>query len=308
MFNWSDIRILLQVARADTLAEAASTLELDTSTVSRRLRALEQQLGTRLFERQTGGLRLTATGEHVLRHAEDMDRAAQEIERATRCEVSRVGGVVRVATTRTMAREVLYPAAAALAERHPGLVLEIDENVQRIDVMRGQADLALTCYGDDHPRLVRRKVFTATAGLYASRDYLAAHPPIVGKRLDGHKILGVAQVNLETGVDRWYADHVEGGEVVLRSSSVEELTRLCAAGHGVALLFHFRARALPELVALPGFPPFRLAHHLVVHPDANTLDRVGAVKDAILARIRAIKPLLEGGEVPAPRVAARART
>ena len=54
--RWDDIRIFLAIHRRHTLAAAATRLGLDTSTVSRRLAALEEDLGERLFERTREGL------------------------------------------------------------------------------------------------------------------------------------------------------------------------------------------------------------------------------------------------------------
>lgn len=300
MFNWNDIRILLEVARTGSLSQAAKNLAVDGSTVGRRVQALAEELNVPLFERVRGRLSPTLDGERVLEHARRMEKAALDLRRATRPRNADISGRVRVATTRTMAREVMYPVARDIAAAHPELVVEIDENVQRIDMMSGQAEIALTCYPDDHSRLVRRKVFTATGGLYASQAYLEKTPPPCSRSLAGHSLLAVAERNLRTGVDQWFERHAEGGNVVLRSTSAEELTRLCAEGMGIALLFNFRASKVPGLVHLPGFPDFELPHYLVTHPDAVHLPRVRVTKEAILERVELLRPEIErpGSDVP----------
>lgn len=294
MFNWNDLRVLLELGRVGSVTGAAKVLRVDNATVSRRLQALEEQLNARLVERTGGGIRLTPEGGVIFRHAEEMEKTAAAILEAARPDGGKTSGLVRVSTTRTMARLILYPVVEELAAAHPEVVIEIDENVQRIDLMKGQADLALSCYKDDHPRPIRQKLFVATGGLYASREYLAEHPAPTTRSLAGHKLLAVAEMNLQTGVDAWFERHVSGGDVLLRSSSVEELTRLCVEGRGVALIFNFRAADFPNLVRLPTFPDFHLPHHLITHPDLNHLGRVRAVKQAILKRCRALKPRLEG--------------
>ena len=60
--NWDDLRLFLEVARTGSISGAAKQLDVQHSTVSRRLRKLEQQLGARLLERKNSGYELTAAG------------------------------------------------------------------------------------------------------------------------------------------------------------------------------------------------------------------------------------------------------
>ena len=75
-FEWSDLRYFLAVARSGKLTEAARRLEVEHSTVSRRLAALEHALGARLFDKEPGGYKLTADGEKLLPSAESMEAIA----------------------------------------------------------------------------------------------------------------------------------------------------------------------------------------------------------------------------------------
>ena len=88
--NWDDLRFLVTLGREGTLAAAARRLAVDQTTVARRLRALEEGLGTALFEREEGLWRPTAVGARVL-------------ERAARIEED-VAGITRLAeaTPRSM--------------------------------------------------------------------------------------------------------------------------------------------------------------------------------------------------------------
>ena len=64
--NWDDLRFIVTLAREGRLATAARRLRVDQTTVARRLRALEESLGTPLFERSDGRWRPTPFGERVL--------------------------------------------------------------------------------------------------------------------------------------------------------------------------------------------------------------------------------------------------
>ena len=71
--NWDDVRIFLAVARAGQILGAARRLELNHATVSRRIAALEEALGAKLFRRLTTGSELTPAGERFLGIAERME-------------------------------------------------------------------------------------------------------------------------------------------------------------------------------------------------------------------------------------------
>src|SRR5688572_27955092 len=74
--EWSDLRVLLALARAGSVAGAARELQVDNSTISRRLAALEDAVGAKLLIR--GGREFTLTGE-----GRTMLQAAEAAEAAT---------------------------------------------------------------------------------------------------------------------------------------------------------------------------------------------------------------------------------
>jgi len=87
-FHWDDVRVFLALCRARTLSSAAARLGVNASTVGRRLDALEDALGARLFDRTPDGVIPTAATEHLLAHAERLEHA--ELPRVTNQRVSPV--------------------------------------------------------------------------------------------------------------------------------------------------------------------------------------------------------------------------
>ena len=71
--NWDNLRLFLSVARAQSAQEAARRLDLDHSTVTRRLHRLEKELGAQLFERTPAGHVLTTAGHRLLEHVEAIE-------------------------------------------------------------------------------------------------------------------------------------------------------------------------------------------------------------------------------------------
>jgi len=73
--DWDNVRVFLAVARGGQFVAAAKRLKLDHATVSRRIAALEETVGAKLFDRRTTGAKLTGAGERFIGAAEQMESA-----------------------------------------------------------------------------------------------------------------------------------------------------------------------------------------------------------------------------------------
>src|SRR4029079_18895249 len=106
--QWDDLRIFLAVAREGSISGAAKRINVQHSTVSRRIKALEQQLGTRLIERKASGYELTSAGEELKLAAIKMEVEVLEVEGALGGEDDRPTGVLRVsAITKLVSSDVM---------------------------------------------------------------------------------------------------------------------------------------------------------------------------------------------------------
>ena len=80
--NWDDLRLFLAVARSGSISSGAKLLDLQHSTVSRRMRKLEQDLGVRLFDKVSSGYALTSAGENLMQAACRMECEVLEVDGA----------------------------------------------------------------------------------------------------------------------------------------------------------------------------------------------------------------------------------
>ncbi|MBL6652028.1 MAG: LysR family transcriptional regulator, partial [Reyranella sp.] len=101
--NWDDLRVFLTLAREGTLSTAAKALGVSHPTVSRRVQALEQHIGARLFERLPDRFVPTSAGEELLADTEAMEKAALSIQRRSAGLSDTVSGVVRLSAGEAMA-------------------------------------------------------------------------------------------------------------------------------------------------------------------------------------------------------------
>ncbi len=187
--HWDDLQTLLALATHRTLALAGASLGVDRTTVSRRLSALEQQLGTALFVRTRDGLAFTPAGQRALTKVEQMAEAAKALE-ASAAEQAAVTGVVRVAVTEALAPFLIEHGLLEVGDRYPGLWLELLAGNRRLDLEREEADLAVRLDPLTGASLRARCVARMPLGLFAAPAYLRAHGvPRGPSSLAGHQVL-----------------------------------------------------------------------------------------------------------------------
>ena len=96
MKNWDDLRIFQALAGARSIREAAASIGTTHATVSRRIRALEEELGNTLFERARDGISLTVFGQGVLTFAENAAENVAAIDRLAFSKEGSLAGPVRL--------------------------------------------------------------------------------------------------------------------------------------------------------------------------------------------------------------------
>lgn len=142
--GWDDLKLFLAVAETGSLSKAARQLRIGQPTVTRKLAALEYEVGAALFRRSVEGASLTTAGERLLPAARKMAEWAGEAGRAAeKADDQAPRGLVRVTSSPFVSVDFLAPFAGWLRPKHPGLRLEVLSSMQYLDLARGEADLAL---------------------------------------------------------------------------------------------------------------------------------------------------------------------
>lgn len=279
--DWNDVRFFLAVARGRTLARAAAALGVDQTTVGRRIASLESRLGVSLFTRSAGVFQPSRSGRSVLEAAERMEEAARELRsRAVGEEIA----TVRVATTESLAGAFIVPAVQSLRTSHPHIQVTVTTGFARVDLRKGEADLAVRLVRPTDPRLACRKLADFHLRLYAARAYLSGRAPPTS--LAGESLIAYEEA-LPLGTRHPFARlPMEGGALVLLSNSQQVLLAAAAAGVGIVQLPNFVGDAHPDLVRV--FPGVEDPYSVwLVLPQANRrIASVHAVSEAIAAEFR----------------------
>lgn len=179
---WDDLRLFLAVAETGSLSAAARRLRLGQPTLSRRMAALEEQVDEPLFTRGTGGITLTAGGERLRPLAQRMAEWASEAAHAVTKGRRGPEGRVRIAAPPGVAFDFLAPFAAAMRTRNPGITLEVLAGIEYVNLLRGEADLALRSREPTDRDLVCLSETKVEVGVFAAPSYARRLPKRYGPR------------------------------------------------------------------------------------------------------------------------------
>jgi DNA-binding transcriptional LysR family regulator len=229
--EWSDLRIFLALLRCGSFEAAARSLGSSAATVARRLRALEQALGQPLMQRGPRGLLPTEDGLALREPAERMEAQALAIERSRADAERALQGSLRVTAPDWFAALVLAPVVVRLAQRQPGITVELLSDTRYLSLVQREAEVAFRIRPFEEADVVSRRLLRTRYGVYQRRGRPAPAD-------DGQ---GAQLISLERGFvgppdDSWLAARLPQARVSARANSRLVQAELCALGLGLAVL------------------------------------------------------------------------
>ncbi len=251
--DWDNLRFFLELSRAGRLTTAARRLGVDHTTVSRRIQALEKQMGVQLFLRSTAGYALTEAGRNLLPQVELMESASVRIEQALPAPGDQLSGQVRIGVPEGYGTIMLANQITELSLRYPHLGLELLALPRAVRLSRHEADIVITLERPERGPFIITRLTDYVLRLYASRAYLARHGPIISRdQLAEHRFVSYVD-DLVFSRELLFLDEIAGsGEVGLRSTSLLAQQEAVAAGAGLCILPAFTADVDDRLaVVLP---------------------------------------------------------
>jgi len=293
--NWDDFRLFLAIARSGRLSSAASIIGQDATTISRRLKRLEQALNRRLFEISAAGHLLTDEGQQLLLQVERMEAAVLGSQRVG-SEGSEITGTIRLSASEGFGSRIIARNLAGFTARHPRVEIDLIASSGFLNPSRREADLAVMLARPKTGPLIARKLTDYRLGLYATRLYLAtAHPLATPADLLRHTLVGYVPDQIYAPELRYLAEIDRRLEPTIRSSSINAQAEIVASGAGCGVLPCFIADATPGLVrVLPSAVDIRRTLWLVVHRDLRGIARIDTFMDWIVARTAALEAEMSG--------------
>jgi DNA-binding transcriptional LysR family regulator len=281
--DWDDLKYLLALKRAGTLTGAARALKVDHSTVSRRLVALEDAIGSQLLRRTPEGLSFTEAGNSAALTAEAIEAATLELQAKLEGADDRVAGLVRLTCP-----EPFIPFLAAesrqLRESHPELRVELLPTTGTLDLLRREADVALRMYRPKQAALVAHHVGKVGWSLFASEEYVTRKGQLgtLGD-FSGHDLIVYENEVGPAFGPRWLEEHTGTGTVVMRCDTVRGALLAIAQGIGIGTVPCFMAADEPSLRRMTAEVTANNEVFVVTAPDLQDLKRIRAVLDSVAA-------------------------
>ena len=291
--NWDDLHVVLSLARTGALARAAKELDVDHTTVGRRVAAIEASLGVRLFVRSPRGYLLTAEAERLLPGIEQVEQAVHGVERSAQGNQSELSGVVRITSGESFGVGYLAPRLADFGQLHPGLTLELVTGGTVLDLARREADIAVRLFRSTHEHLAVRKVGELGHALYASTAYLARKPLRRASELKNHRLL-VPTPGPKVVESEWVKKLSHGATPAFVSTMTLALVAAAKQGAGIAVLPRYLGDPEPSLTRIPMPDEPQEPVWVTVHRDLRRAPRVRVMLDFLIASFARDAALLVG--------------
>lgn len=248
--NWDDMRLFLGLARNGRVAVAAKGLELDPTTLIRRVKKLEDSLNCKLFELTNKGYVLTSHGIKLVNYIEKAEHYFLEAQNELHDERSHLAGTIRVSVSEGFGNWFLAPRLPEFKRRYPGICIELVATSGFLNLNKREADIAILLEKPSKGLLVTQKLTEYYLYLYTKASLVEDNLP---------RSLGdLSQFNLVSYVpDLVFAPQLKFIEETalsqlsaLRSTSIHAQYQMLVNGAGVGILPKFIAEHQQGLTRL----------------------------------------------------------
>ncbi|MFF7861302.1 LysR family transcriptional regulator [Pseudomonas monteilii] len=261
-YELQDIRSFVKIAELGSFHEAAEALHLSQPALSRRIKKLEEGLGTALLERTTRRVGLTSVGRDFLPKARRLLDDFEDSILSIRELAERQTGQVTLACIPTAAFYFLPSVIRDYNERYPKIrirLLDLSANDGLEAVLRGEADFGINMMSGQHPDIEFVSLVQEHFVLACRRDHaLANRKAVTWTELAEHRLIGVGRLS----GNRMLLDHALSG-LNLRPKWFYEVQHLSTslgmveAGLGVSAMPSLAMPSAdhPTLVSVPLIEP-----------------------------------------------------
>lgn len=235
--DWDDLKYFLAVTRSDTISDAAAKLSVNQTTVSRRLKRFQHDIGVRLLHHNTAGFDITHAGTQVSQAAQQIETIIAALQRKLSGLDERVAGTLRITTVEYMA-SLEGELFKSFIQAYPELALEISTSESNEDLLRGDADIALRWTNNPSEHLVGRKLCRAEFALYGHSRQFDKHQaiPLDSAALSEKPWLAWDESCGAKITDAWMKRQVPDAVIHCRINSAMAMYHAVKSGLGIAFL------------------------------------------------------------------------
>lgn len=288
--NWDDLRYILAVSRQGTLLGAAQSLRVSPTTMTRRIRALEDAQGSALFRKKKHGAVLNEAGARVVAVAEEVERLLAQLDAEIGGMDQRLVGSVRVTSVDFVSR-LWMSDFGEFTKRHPGVSLELTSTMNVLNLTQREADVAIRIGTEAPEHLLGARHAELLYAIYASRELIAR----VGRRdrYEGYPWLSW-DLAFARSTDSVIERLAPGAEVALRVTQMGVMVEAVEAGLGITILPCIIGDDHPNLRRVGDYFEGGLHLWVLTHPELRGSARVMAFTRFVRELVTRDKDLFEG--------------
>ncbi|MEY8194309.1 MAG: LysR family transcriptional regulator [Cycloclasticus sp.] len=287
MNDWDDIRYFLAVARNGNVTSAAKALDVNHSTVSRRIRALEEKHGVRLFERIHSGYEMTDAGSDIFDLALELELRNSQISRQLFGLDNRLQGKINLTMPHDILEFCLIDEIAEFRKKQPDILLNLSVAQGLKNMAAREADVAIRLTNAPPDYLIGKKITSLQHGIYAQKSAkLSGEVPIV-------------VWNGEDELPLWAKTHFPDAKIVLQINDLFSMYCAVKAGIGIARMPCYLpdAYANKEVGRLDlSMPSSDWGVWVLSHVDLKNTARIRYCREFLIDKLTCKKALFEGEE------------
>lgn len=283
--NWDDLRYFLALCRDGTATGAGRSLGVNHTTVARRIRALEENLGTRLFDPSRDGHEMTQAAENMFEQVQQMEEITQAIDRDVFGQDAELQGPLKLTVAHDVADRLVIPRLPEFRDAYPCIDLDLLTTKGLVDLAAREADIALRLTPKPPDFLIGREVIPFRHGVYGSPAYLKDRQ-------------GKARVILFRNSEEqpeWVRQHFPDAEIVMRVDDVGSMAKAVASGMGLARMPCYIGDTEPLIRRLQlKLTPSTWGIWILSHVDLRSTARVRVAREFLVNVIEEQRDLVLG--------------
>jgi molybdate transport repressor ModE-like protein len=280
--NWDELKLVLAIARAGSLAGAARQLGVSHATVFRHLNSVEKTLGVSLFQRATHRYTATGAGDALVATAADVETQVLAVEQRLTGHEVKLSGTIRLTTTDTLLSGLLAPILSAFQAEYPAISLEVSVSNAVFSLARRDADIAIRPGQKPNEHLVGRRIGVISQAVYAALD----HDGVDDIHADQHWI-GTGTDIIYPELETWMQKQGLEPRCRMFTNSLLATCAAVAAGSGIAVLPCYLGDADTRLRRVgESVPELASDLWLLVHPELKRIAPIKAFNDYVFAATR----------------------
>ena len=279
MLNWNDLNSFLTLSRCGKLNTASKKLNIESTTIARRILRLEKSLNTSLFNKSPKGYLLTDKGQDLVKYAEKIENEIYSLNESFLRTNPSIKGKVRLSVGEGLGVEVISKRLPEFYHDYPEIDIELLADTRSRSLSNRETDILVSFSRPLKGRLITKKLCDYYVKLYGSKDYLKKNGEIkIIKDLKNHFFVSYVDEYIEFPELNYLKDLKINANIKFRSNNLRSQLLAVKNGIGLGLLHTFIAEKEEKLCnILSNEINIKREYWLIVHENLYQLKRIRVV-------------------------------